>query len=176
MEQISLPRTGQSPFAFVGELKSEIDSPTKREGVPRGRWTEIAVYEADDGKCVLAVRYRHDLPAFDGTDRDFVVVLKNDDANLDLYEDFDAMVTAGVYPSAQWWTAAAADQDKIPRWTDGIRELHHAICDLPDADLSNPEKLSAQTIEQVDAHNPQCLKEAVSHATNAVRNRQIGGN
>jgi len=56
MDKITLPRTGQAPLRFSGELLRKADG-ERLAGRERNRWHEIDIYALADGYAV-AIRYR----------------------------------------------------------------------------------------------------------------------
>lgn len=57
MTDITIPRTGDMPLAFAGELIDEASS-RRVAGVERNRWHEIALYRTAGGKYVAHIGYR----------------------------------------------------------------------------------------------------------------------
>jgi hypothetical protein len=55
--KITLPRTGQAPLTFSGELLADTDG-ERQGGKEQNRWHELAVYRTAGGKYVIAIRYR----------------------------------------------------------------------------------------------------------------------
>ena len=57
MTDYTLPRTGDSPLTFRGDLIAEADSQA-RQGPAETRWYELAVYRTAGGSYVVAVGFR----------------------------------------------------------------------------------------------------------------------
>ena len=57
MSTFTLPRTGDRPLQFDGELIAETDS-RQQQGPCQNRWYELALYRTDGGKHVVAIGYR----------------------------------------------------------------------------------------------------------------------
>jgi hypothetical protein len=57
MDKIVLPRTGQAPLTFTGELLAESDG-ERVAGKEANRWHELAVYRTAGGKYILRIAYR----------------------------------------------------------------------------------------------------------------------
>jgi len=57
METYTIPRDGDAPITFDGELLAE-EAGRQEAGKERNRWFELAVYRTADGQIVGQVRYR----------------------------------------------------------------------------------------------------------------------
>lgn len=55
--EITLPRSGQAPLVFVGEMLAESDG-ERVSGREQNRWHELAVYRTPGGKFVVRIAYR----------------------------------------------------------------------------------------------------------------------
>lgn len=53
---VTVPRTGDSPLAFQGEVIREVDG-RNNAGQEQNRWHDLAVYRTRSGKYVLAISY-----------------------------------------------------------------------------------------------------------------------
>jgi hypothetical protein len=51
-----LPRTGQAPLMFSGQMLAENDG-SHQAGREQNRWHALALYRADSGRYVAAIRY-----------------------------------------------------------------------------------------------------------------------
>jgi len=121
MQELTLPRTGQSPIAFTGvQIFHEISPASRREQLFRhkkGRKFEITVYKTAKGRLVCHVAYRFwgPLPS----------EAHNDEANV-FADDVDLMEWLESLDPKEWVVGYPVDKDRehyLPKQMDLMAEV-----------------------------------------------------
>ena len=97
MSEYSLPRSGNSPLAFDGELIAESDG-QRQFGKEHNRYHEIAVYRTDGGKYVVAIRYHTHWQG--EAHHDFAIAVDTASEAADEFRNHEPTSHVGGYPVA----------------------------------------------------------------------------
>lgn len=107
--QVTLPRTGDTPLTFSGELVADSDG-QYAAGQNKNRWHELAVYRTTGGKYVVAIKYR---TIWQGElDHDFAAVASDPKEAATLLREYDPTTYVVGYPIGE---AYAEKQDRLMR-------------------------------------------------------------
>lgn len=129
MAKFILPRSGQAPLTFAGELVAESDGHWVN-GRDQNRWHDLAVYQTASGKWVAAVAYR---TRWQGeTDHHTAVVCDSPAAVAKTLTDYDPAAVVQGYPDGNAYADRQAKlcTDIRRRYAAQVSEI---LAALPDA-------------------------------------------
>lgn len=118
MNTYTLPRTGDAPLRFSGELIAEADG-ERQNGREQNRWHELRVYRSAVGGYVVAITYR---TRWQGeASRDTVVVRADAAGVADFFRHHDPVAGVRGYPDHEQY------RDKQARLLADLKERFEGL-------------------------------------------------
>lgn len=131
MNEYTLPRTGQRPIKFTGELiANSTREPVKAKDKDKLRYYELSIYKTESEKYIAVVVYHTEWE--DEEPRQDVMVCETAHEVADVLEDYDSSLNVVGFPPGQQF---AARQERL---LDSLRsqyeqQVSEVLAKLPDS-------------------------------------------